>query len=558
MPERSAAVLGSAFPDTVVSRLVARAVASPGAEALRLGRSGEWLPVSWGAYALAVQTAAASLEEAGVGWGSKVVLFADNSLEWLVVDLALMTLGAISVPVYPTSAQTQVAEVARRAGVAAVVVDPTRRGSGEAVTAALPGTRLLVIGAADGLGGLPADGDRAAPTLDRLLSLAERLRPQDVAVLLYTSGATGTPKGVALTHANFCWTAAARLHVTPIDERDRTLCYLPLSHIAGRMNYEVFPVSTGCQVWIGGGFDRVFDDLPASRPTAIFGVPRIFEKVHERLEAAAARVGAEEALRLLGLDQLRYAICGAAPIGVERLERLAALGLQVMELYGQTETTGLTTLNRRGAVRLGTVGRPAPGVEVSIAADGEILVRGGNTCAGYEGDREATSELLGPDGWLRTGDLGRLDDDGYLTIVGRTKDILITAGGKNVYPAPVEQRLRRHPAISEAFLVGDGRPYVAAVVEVAGRDTRDPELLASIAELIEELNEHLSRSEAVKRAVLVERLDPAIAYTATHKLRRSELTSHYAALIDALYRVPEPHDARCLPESELRPAGEQA
>lgn len=481
--------------------------------------------MSWAEYAGAARALAARLEGEGVEQGSRVLLFADGSPAWLLADLAILLRGATSVPVYPTSAPSQVAAIARRSGARVAVCDAPRASS----VRGLPGIAGCLVVGEDALS-------------ERVDGGAERVGSSDLAVLLFTSGATGDPKGARLTHRNLMATATARLAVTRLDESDRTLCVLPLSHVAGRMNYQVYPAVTGAQVWFGGGLATLFDDLADCRPTYFFGVPRVYEKLAGELERLSSSMDAAAARRRLGLDALRFTTSGGAPIAVDLIESLASFGVEVLELYGQTETTGLTTLNPPGAIRRGTVGVPLPGVDVAVASDGEIRVRGDNVCDGYEGDPARTAAAIDADGWLRSGDLGSLDLDGYLTITGRKHELIVTSGGKNVFPAPIEGRIEAHPAVSRAMVVGDARPYLVALVETASEPAR---AAASIRAHIEAVNGEFARPEQVKRAALVARF-PEEGFTSTMKLRRNALERLLEPVVRGLYERPHTDEVECV------------
>jgi long-chain acyl-CoA synthetase len=518
-------------PRTLVDALRQRVAIAPESPALSYRDGTGWIDVSWSELAGAVGSLAALLEEHDVGRGTRVLLFADNGPGWLAADLALFQLGAVSVPVYPTSAAAQLEEIARRSGARVAVCDSSRA----ATVAATPGltSHIVLNGLAPGVAG-------AAPGVAGAAPVAGAAEAGDLAALVYTSGAEGQPKGVRLTHANLTAAAAGRLAVTPLDASDRTLGVLPMSHVAGRMNYEVYPLLTGAQVWLGGGLATIFEDLAACRPTYFFGVPRVYEKLLTELERLSADAGPGPARARLGLDALRLATSGGAPIGTDVLERLAALGVEVLELYGQTESCGVATLNPPGSNRRGSVGRPLPGVEVAIAPDGEVLVRGANVCDGYEADPERTATTIDADGWLHSGDRGAIDPDGYLAITGRKGDMIVTSGGKNVHPGPIERRLEEHSGVARAMVAGDARPYLVALVEANG----DPaDVAQSLEAHVRALNAELSRPEQLKRVAVVPRF-PAEALTPTLKLRRSELAMRLAAVLDRLYEPPragEPH-----------------
>ncbi|MDR7387339.1 MAG: AMP-dependent synthetase/ligase, partial [Armatimonadota bacterium] len=418
-----------------------------------------------------------------------------------------------------------------------------------------------------------------------------------VAILLYTSGTTGPPKGAMLTHRNLLWTAQALGEANALYPTDTALSFLPLSHIAERMLSVYLPLVWGYAVYFAESLDTLFQNLQEVRPTVLFAVPRLWEKLHSQLALhmrevdafkraayeAALRVGRQYALarlageavspalraahalaelavlrplrRRLGLDRVRFAVSGAAPIAPEILEFYHALGVRIREVYGQTEGSGPTTIHQGDRIRLGTVGQPLPGVEVRIAPDGEILVRGPNVFAGYFKDPEATAQAL-RDGWLHSGDVGEMDEDGFLRITDRKKDLIVTAYGKNIAPAYVENLLKTSPYIQDAVVVGDRRPYLVALIVIDednvarwAQDRRIPfstfadlsgneQVRELVAQEVERVNRSLSHPEQVKRfALLPKRLyqeDGEV--TPTQKVKRKAIVEKYRDLVESLYR----------------------
>jgi long-chain acyl-CoA synthetase len=538
--------------ESLAIRLFERARDHGTATALVYREDDQWIQVSWDGLARAVQGLALHLAGLGVRPGDRVLLFADNGPAWSVADLAVLALGAVSVPVYPTSAPSQVADIARRSGARFAICDPNRSeliGALDSVSSSVVTTGTATPAGWLGLG-LPDPAPVNAAAGERLVRGARRIRGVDTAVIIYTSGATGEPKGVRLTHQNLIWTAESRLDAIPIGANDRTLCLLPLSHVASRMNCIVYPVTAGAQVWFGGGMAMatMVEDLAACRPTNLFAVPRVLERLLEALAQRAETLGNAAALRELGLDELRCVVSGGAPLALPVFDGLVRLGVEVCEIYGQTETCGIATVNRPGQVRRGTVGTPTKGVELRLADDSEVLVRGGMTCDGYEKDPARSEALYDADGWLRTGDLGTLEDN-YLTIIGRKADMLITSGGKNVYPGPIERAIADHPYVAQAIVVGDGRPYLVALVEPAGDR---PEATEAVCAHVENVNAHLSRSERVKRVAIVAPF-PQEAFTPTFKVRRSELERRLSALLAALYARPRVEGVECVDAGDLHP-----
>ena len=486
----------------------------------------EWRDVSWAEYGLAAREIAAGLMSIGVEPGDTVAIFSPNRPEWHIADIGSMRAGSRTVPIYLNNAPAQVAYVLGHSGSKVVFVagDEQLRKVEKARDEAPDLRHAIAFDAepsADGfvlsLEGLRARGREHEAANPGVVEATERdIEPDDIATIVYTSGTTGMPKGVILTHRNVVWTADSLLQVFSEGDDGRRLSYLPLAHIAERVTGHFQQSFLGVQTWFAQSIDTLLQDLQDCRPTVFFAVPRVWEKFHagimakltERDEAerqmfeglltlavAAVELRQEgegiteenvQALQMadqmafgpiraaLGLDQVRFAVSGAAPINPELLKFWHAIGVPIAEVYGQTEDTGPATLNPPDRIKIGTVGPALPGVDVRIAEDGEILVRGGNVFEGYYRDPEGTAAAL-QDGWLFTGDVGVLDDDGYLTITDRKKDLIITAQGKNVAPQELESRLKYHPLVSQAIVIGDRRPYLVALI------TLDPEALARFA-----------------------------------------------------------------------------
>jgi long-chain acyl-CoA synthetase len=428
---------------------------------------------------------------------------------------------------------------------------------------------------------------------ERLDQRIASLEPGGLASLIYTSGTTGPPKGVMLSHDNLAFTASLAQELAGAGASDCSLSYLPLSHIAEQMFTIHGSITMGGSVYFAESLEKVPENLKEVQPTLFFGVPRIWEKFHakvsggianakgpkRRLVEWARRVGLrvsqlrmkgrepvgllaleyKAAKRLvfdklkpaMGLGRARFCVSGAAPIAKEVLEFFASLDVVILEVYGQSEDCGPTSCNLVGRTKLGTVGPPAAGVTVKIADDGEILVRGRNVFLGYMKDPEATREVL-VDGWLHSGDLGALDEDGFLTITGRKKDILITAGGKNIAPKNLEADLKNHPLVSEAVVIGDRRKYLTALVtldpealEAFGRTHglgpaelhQHPSVRASIQATVDEINKDLARVETIKRFTILSRALSIESgeLTPTLKVKRKVVSEHFASEIEAMY-----------------------
>lgn len=577
--------------------------------ALRRRTGGGWEVLTWEDYARSVRRLAAGLVERGVRAGDRVAILSGNRREWHEVDMAVLSAGGVTVPIYPTNSSSQVAYVLSHSGSRLVFVENIDQMAKVLLRRdELPDLEaVFVFDRGEGydhdfvgdLEELAAAGDRELA--DHPSVVEERvaaLHLDDLATLVYTSGTTGRPKGSMLTHGNVAANIEHVTAVVPVGPDDRFLSYLPLSHIAERTVSHFGQVLAGGETWFAQSLASVPDDLPDCRPTIFFAVPRVWEKfregIREKVETSAApqRLLAERYLELagrrggvtgaagplslieeaqyraldavvgrqvrsgLGLDRARYLVSAAAPIHPDLLRWFHGLGLPVAEVYGQTEDCGVTTINPPGAIKVGTVGPAAPGVEVAIAEDGEIVARGANVSPGYYKDEAGTAELIDEDGWMHTGDLGALDADGYLSITGRKKDLIINAAGKNISPQEIETRLRYEPLISQAVVVGDGRPYLTALLTLdvdavhewathRGRTVAanpeelcaDPEILAEVEASVQRVNEEHARVEGIKRWRLLPRdltIDSG-ELTPTLKVKRQVVADRWSELVEEMY-----------------------
>jgi long-chain acyl-CoA synthetase len=558
-----------------------------------------WQPLTWREYGERVRAIAAGLRTLGIVAGDRVAILADNRVEWHVADLATMALGAISVPLYQTDAPAQVRHILNDSGAVAVVVDSVEQAAKvETIRAEVPTLRHLI----SLVSGVHSSSE--VTTWSELQDLGRNplgndvpvddARPESVATIVYTSGTTGPPKGVMLTHANIMFTVQSVLSVVAVGPSDRFLSFLPLSHIAERIMSHFGQIAGASESWFARGFATVAADLNACRPTIFFAVPRVWEKLRDAvIEQSARRPGLERALvqryidrgnalskehglryaewklldqtvgrllrRKLGLDRARVLTSGAAPISPALLRWFAGLGLPIGEAYGQTEdcgpaTVGLFVKGIPGSLRVGSVGKPLPGVEVIIAADQEVLVRGGSVCAGYWRNDAATTELLSPEGWMHTGDLGRIDQDGYVWITGRKKDIIVMTAGHKVAPQALESELRADPLVLDAVVLGDNRPYITALVTLNPQALSvwaeqhhklfslealagDPDIQESISATIDRVNAGLARSEQIKRFHILPTSFTAASgeLTPTAKVKRNVVLRHHSDLIDQMY-----------------------
>jgi long-chain acyl-CoA synthetase len=594
-PHPPAAAVGTVAPEaTIVDVFRASAATRPNAVALRHHDGTAWRMISWHDYERAVAETAVGLRGWGLDAGDRVGILSGNRPEWHIADLAILSAGLVSTPVYSTSSSGQVTHVLRHSGARACFVedghqlakillhrDELPRLEWVAVLHGLDGVDDPFVRSMDDLrhdGALALAADPSA-----FAKLADVVEPAALATLVYTSGTTGPPKGAMITHANVMATLRSLTSIVELTPADRYLSFLPLSHITERCVSHFGQVVSGGETWFARSLTTVPEDLQDCRPTIFFAVPRVWEKFQESivqgvdhspaplgavlrryLELAAERGDgrewkpewkdrvAYEALdesmgkllrHKLGLDHARLLSSGAAPIHPDLLRWFHGIGLPIAEGYGQTEVTLCTTLNPVTDIRIGTVGTPIPGVEVGIADDGEILVKGPNVCAGYWEHPKATHELIDDDGWLHTGDLGALDPDGYLRISGRKKDLIITAYGKNISPSEIETALRREPIISQAVVVGDGRKFLTALLTldpaVAAPDLPATALL--VDEAVGRVNAGHSHAEGIRRwRLLPHELTVAGGeLTPTLKVKREVVTSRYEDLIEELYAEQE-------------------
>jgi long-chain acyl-CoA synthetase len=491
--------------------------------------------------ARAIAATASILQAMGLRRGDALGLMLRNRTEFHVVDAAAMLLGATPFSLYQTSPAEQVAFVMGDAGNRLVVTEPMFE---DLVRAAAGGTVRVV-----GLDEL-AGGD---PGFD-LDAHAGAVAPEDLLTLIYTSGTTGPPKGVQITHANMLAELRGMHAAVPLEGGGRQVSFLPAAHIADRWASHYSALMTYANTLTPVPDPATLPAVLAQvRPTMFGAVPRVWEKMRAALEAAAGP-GLADAARAdpavgaairakLGLDRVQWLCCGAAPAPVELLEFFAALGLPICEVWGMSETSCIVTTNRPGLTRFGSVGLPLDGMELRIAGDGELLVRGPLVMAGYRGRDDLTAEAVDPDGWLRTGDVARIDEDGYLWIVDRKKELIINAAGKNMSPANIEMRLKAAGTlIGQACVFGDRRPYNVAVLVLdpdtaGGLDPSDASVVARVQAEVDEANTHLSRVEQIKRfrVLAAEWLPGGDELTPTMKLKRRGIAAKYEADVEALY-----------------------
>jgi long-subunit acyl-CoA synthetase (AMP-forming) len=548
----------------------------PGDVALRT--PGDDVSITWDEYAKRVRTIAAGLASLGVRRGDTLALMLVNRPEFNVVDTGAMHLGATAFSIYNTSAPEQVEFLFGNAANRVVITERQFLPIVLAAKENSPALEHVVL--IDTGGSAPLGGSAASPHDEETISLAQleqmgepdfdfeatwrAVEPDDVLTLIYTSGTTGPPKGVQLTHRNLMAEIRAVVDRLPTKPGGRIISFLPSAHIADRWasHYQSLMV-LGFTLTCLSDPRAIVQTLPEVRPTAWGSVPRIWEKLKAGLEAqgvtdpAALPEEHKAAIReKLGLDQVAWLVVGAAPTPVEVLEYFAALGLPICELWGMSETSSCATINPPGRIKTGTCGPPLKGVEVKLADDGELLVRGDIVMSGYRGEPEKTREALDPDGWLHTGDIAEIDGDGYVKIVDRKKELIINAAGKNMSPVNIEARLKSaHPLIGTAVAIGDRRPYNVALLvldpdacgawakEHGSGDAspaalaRDERVQEAVSAAVDEANGHLSRVEQIKKfAILGAEWQPGgDELTPTMKLKRRPIGEKYAEQIEALY-----------------------
>lgn len=563
--------------------------------------NGQWVPLSWRAIRHAVEEIALGLLEIGVRRGDRVAIISQTRREWSQADIAILCIGGVTVGIYPTLTAAQTQALILQSGAKVVFAEDE---AAEQKLRDCPVEGLTIIGfraGADGPRTLGLDAlrrkgrARADEHPEELERQVAEGKTSDVVTFVYTSGTTGQMKGAMLTHANFHYVIHATSALIPYDG-ERTLAFLPLAHSLQRY-VSYLGLIADADAFYAESLDKVQDNLQEVHPTALTLVPRVLEKIYATvmekgrsgtalrrrifeasLEALHARgegrrggagVGpwlgarARVADRLVGArvkDRLGGAIkfigCGSAPLARDVHELFEDIGIPVLEGWGLTETSAPVCLNTLTQREIGSVGRPLPGTEVRLAEDGELLVRGPGVFSGYYQDASATAEAFDEEGWFRTGDLGALTHSGFVRITDRKKNLIITAGGKNVAPQPIEAALVRDPLIAEAVLIGDRRPFLVALlalepawVEALAREHRTPAEPAAVAAIpevsarldraLEAVNQTLARFEQVKRWGVLPEV-PSIEsglLTPTLKVRRSALEARYHGMVEGLYRV---------------------
>jgi len=610
---------------TIIERFHERVRNHPDKSAFRYKKDGGWADLTWRDYGDTVRRAGKSLLSLGFGHSDKISLLSANRPEWHMTDVTAMSLGGATAAIYATNSPEQVAYIVEHSDSKFAFVDSTEQLEKILkMRSELPKLQKVVVfdGAED------ADKDFVM-SWDEFLTLGtevedsrfdeavRNVKPEDLATFVYTSGTTGPPKAVMLTHSNIWWTAEhSKAHIPIRDpEKARALSYLPLSHIAERMISHLLQIYYGSQTWFAGSIDTLLEDLQACKPTYFFGVPRVWEKFYAGVQAkmaaadpndrktklakravelgrqvaiaeqeavaaggnlADARVPVSVKLRhalldklvlhkvraAFGLDECNLPLSAAAPLNPDLIWFFHSIGLRIPEGYGQSEDNGPTTWNPSDAIKIGTVGTPLPGLEVKVADDGEILVRGGNVMSGYYKDETATKEAIDDEGWLHSGDIGEFDEHNYLTITDRKKEIIITAGGKNIAPSQIEERIKFHPLISQVVVIGDKRPFLSALITLdpekapgwakehgiegdIGAIASNDRTLKEIEGTIDEVNKQFAKVEGVKRFRVLDRdfLQEEEEITPTMKVKRRKINELYGDVIEDMYSRESPDKA---------------
>jgi long-chain acyl-CoA synthetase len=580
--------------DNAVSALFALAEKDPNRAALAYRDGDKFVDVPLGEFAAEVRQLAAGLISLGIEPGSKVALHCSTRPEFTYFDYAIWAAGCVVVPIYETSSEEQVEWIISNSEAVAVISETQEmKDTFDSVAAGIPTCEHSIVIDHGGFDHLLEAGKAVDPA--QVDARWQAIKHDGLATLVYTSGTTGRPKGCMLSHHNFISTVRQVVALVPeiFAEGNSTLMFLPLAHIFARI-VEVGCVSSGVKLGFSTGVPQLVEELGMFHPTWVFSVPRVFEKVYNSAQHKAhadgkgkifdyaAKVSEEfsrqtqagrvklltkvqhsvfdklvySKLRDVFGGKIKYAVSGGAALGERLGHFFMGAGIHVLEGYGLTETTAVSTFNRPEATEIGSVGLPLPGASARIADDGEILLKGDHIMMGYYKNDDATAESINPDGWFHTGDIGELNGAGFLRITGRKKEILVTAAGKNVAPAVIEDRIRAHPLISQAMVVGDGEKFIACLITV-DPDTfpewaeengktgstvadlvNDPALRATVQEAIEEGNKAVSKAEAVKEFRILPEdftIDGG-EMTPTLKLRRAIVMKKYAGTVEDMYR----------------------
>ncbi|MDN2565093.1 long-chain fatty acid--CoA ligase [Aquibium sp. A9E412] len=571
---------------------------------------GIWLAYSWNDFYEHARLIGLGLVALGLKRGEVVSILSEDNKEWVYTDLAVQSVGGISSGVYTTDSAAQLKYLVNDSDSRFLFVENDEQlDKFLSIEAEMPGLAKVIVYDREGLHGFSHDRviflddlyrigrDFLKDNPDRFDEEIARSKPEDTAILVYTSGTTGPPKGAMITHENIIVSIIGGVLTLPVTDDDEQVCFLPLCHILERLISVFIPIGMGSTVNFAESPETVFDNVREVSPHVFTAVPRVWEKVYSRVtimaneatalgrwayrQAIATGMARAERLeqgdpvplgtrlayavwdalvlrkmrRLLGFERLRRGTTGAAPISPDLLKWYRAAGIVVLEGYGMTESAGVISLNLIDDYKTGSIGKVVPGGEVRVAADGEIQYRGRNVFKGYWNKPDKTAETITPEGWLKTGDVGRMDNEGFLFITGRAKDIIITAGGKNITPAEIENRLKFSPYVSDAVVIGDKRKFLTCLimidqenVEKFAQDNRvpfsdfkslcaAPKVRELIAGIVEDTNREFARVEQIKDFRLIDVLLTAEdeELTATMKLKRSFVEQKHKKLIDEMY-----------------------
>ncbi|MEY3407009.1 MAG: hypothetical protein RL038_70 [Actinomycetota bacterium] len=555
----------------------------------------EWIELTSAEFLVEVRSIAKGLMASGVKPGDRVGLMSRTRFEWAITDFAILYAGAVTVPIYETSSAEQVKWILADSGAVAVITETdSHMALVNSVRNELPALAHSWVFERGALDELKSAGDWIADA--DIDARRDAVAPSDIASIIYTSGTTGMPKGCTVTHANFRVLSENVIAAVPeiFNDRDTsTLLFLPLAHVFGRI-IEIVMIQSGLKVAFAPDIKDLVKDLAVFKPNFLLAVPRVFEKVFNGAQqkaetegkgkifnaAAATAIAYSEALATgkvpVGLkakhalfDKLVYkklraalggnvkwSVSGGAALGARLGHFFRGIGLTILEGYGLTETSSASTVNRPSQIKVGSVGRALPGVSLRIADDGEVLIMGPHIFTGYWNNERATSEAIDSDGWFHTGDIGMIDGDGYLFITGRKKELLVTAGGKNVAPAVIEDRLRANWLVSQCMVVGDGKPFIGAVITIdpdslpqwLARHNRpnntsvselanDAEFVAEIQAAVDYANQVVSQAESIRKFKIVdaEWTEASGHLTPSMKLKRNVVSDQYASEIESLY-----------------------
>lgn len=574
--------VGAAAPDTIPAVFLGQALARGDGAYLHFFKGGAWRTLSWAETAECVMRVACGLVRSGLKPGQHVALMSPNRPEWLYCDLGIMAAGAVTVPIYPTVSARVAGYIAEDSNARLAIVADATLGS----KLQEGGFSGQILSMNDAIAHWVETEPEAELRRDVTARIA-KIEPNDVATVIYTSGTSGDQKGVILTHTHFTEMARGALAMFSIRPDDVILSYLPYSHVMERVDGIFIETVAGASIWQARGIDTLLEDIQVARPTIMLGVPRVFEKVHAAVQnkvrtepvykralfSWALGVGAARlrdapgpwlrlraeiadrlvlgplARRLTG-GRLRFFISGGAPLNEKVEEFFWSIGVKILQGWGLTEATSGVTSNTEEKHRYRTVGIPIPGTLIRIADDGEILVQGPGVMAGYLNKPDATLETI-VDGWLKTGDMGFVDQDGYLTITDRKKDLIKTAGGKYVAPLPIESQLQKDRYVKDSLVVGDQRPYVVALIvpdwaplvadtglhDSPGNLVDDAGVRAHFAAVVDAVNQGLASFETVKYFALLPRdfTEAADELTPSLKKKRRVITRHFEHVIENLY-----------------------